>query len=412
MTSLTPPAITERELALARQLAAKFASMNGTAHLQDEWESAAMLGLAEAAGNYDPDRGTSFRTHAFRRIWGAILDASRSQMPAGFRRSWLRRARAVDPDARPPETRSLDWSYESQDGDWRGPVKLANLLVDEASVDDPVGWEIEYHDDVEEMSHHLPITIGPKFHAFHTSASSMRVVGERLGCSESRVSQCVTQAHRYLSENLGAEEAAMNESLNGHTEPEYPDDPAEIASRTAVLRDLKVPRREKALNEGIPPGQLDAVLPAVRGPKPKNFERPCPPAGSWYCTKCGRAFRPPAGATEVAFSQCLACRRAPKAAPPPAPPPAPAPEPTPEPAETLCSECGHPFDAPGPRQGYRTITRCERCRERHPTGPHSGVRPPVDPELAAMAAVLALGDDAARRVIAYVSIRLDSGGAS
>ena len=37
-------------------------------------ESAGILGLVEAAGQFDPSRGTAFTTFAYQRIRGAILD--------------------------------------------------------------------------------------------------------------------------------------------------------------------------------------------------------------------------------------------------------------------------------------------------------------------------------------------------
>jgi Sigma-70 region 2 len=463
--------LAKSELALAGRLAAKFASKSGTPHLTDEWEGAAGLGLVEAAASYDPARGTAFRTHATRRIWGAIQDEARCQMPKGFRRNWLRKARAEDPDAQPPETRSLDFAYESQGEEpGRGPIKLSDLVVDPSTTDDPVGWEIEWHDEVERMARSLPLTMRSKFRDYHATTGGMRAVGKRLGCSESRVSQCVTQSHHFLSESLSAKEPAMPENLNGHAKPEPPDDPAEIAAHTAVLRKLKEPRRTAAICERIPPDQLDAALPArLPGRTPPLF-------GTRSCADCGHAFRPPltmSGAIDETFSTCLACRRKVLAVPEPPranrdgqdvqdgdgfPSPDPAhpahpcrapsvaaaaPVPEPVPAErvagdgwivdgsdglspppstlhaspstlpdVLCSECRQPFVVPFQRKGLRPITRCGSCRVRHQSGAYVRIQPQVDPELSAMAVVLALEPDAARRVIAYVLIRLDSGGAS
>jgi RNA polymerase sigma factor for flagellar operon FliA len=47
-------------------------------HVQrDDLESAAMLGLAQAARSFDPDRGIAFERHASNRIRGALLDELR-----------------------------------------------------------------------------------------------------------------------------------------------------------------------------------------------------------------------------------------------------------------------------------------------------------------------------------------------
>jgi RNA polymerase sigma factor for flagellar operon FliA len=45
---------------------------------RDDLYSAAMLGLAQAARSYDPDRGIAFERHASNRIRGALLDELRS----------------------------------------------------------------------------------------------------------------------------------------------------------------------------------------------------------------------------------------------------------------------------------------------------------------------------------------------
>ena len=44
-------------------------------------ESAGVLGLVEAAANYDPDRNTQFKTYAYLRVRGAILDELRRNCP-------------------------------------------------------------------------------------------------------------------------------------------------------------------------------------------------------------------------------------------------------------------------------------------------------------------------------------------
>lgn len=44
-------------------------------------ESAGILGLVEAAGQFDPERGVAFTTFAYRRIKGAILDELRRNCP-------------------------------------------------------------------------------------------------------------------------------------------------------------------------------------------------------------------------------------------------------------------------------------------------------------------------------------------
>jgi RNA polymerase sigma factor for flagellar operon FliA len=47
----------------------------------DNLESAGILGLVEAAGQFDPTRGIAFTTYAYQRIRGAILDELRRNCP-------------------------------------------------------------------------------------------------------------------------------------------------------------------------------------------------------------------------------------------------------------------------------------------------------------------------------------------
>jgi RNA polymerase sigma factor for flagellar operon FliA len=44
-------------------------------------ESAGLLGLVEAANNFDPERGVKFKTYAYTRIHGAIIDELRRNCP-------------------------------------------------------------------------------------------------------------------------------------------------------------------------------------------------------------------------------------------------------------------------------------------------------------------------------------------
>jgi RNA polymerase sigma factor for flagellar operon FliA len=53
-------------------------------NLTESLESAALLGLTQAAGQFDPERGVKFATFSRRRICGAILDELRGQYPRGY----------------------------------------------------------------------------------------------------------------------------------------------------------------------------------------------------------------------------------------------------------------------------------------------------------------------------------------
>lgn len=57
---------------------------NLPAEERDEYESAGLVGLIDAAHRYDPERGGQFHTYAFIRIRGAILDYVRNEGKARF----------------------------------------------------------------------------------------------------------------------------------------------------------------------------------------------------------------------------------------------------------------------------------------------------------------------------------------
>ncbi|MBE7452480.1 MAG: sigma-70 family RNA polymerase sigma factor [Kofleriaceae bacterium] len=81
--------LAERHLDLARRAAALFHA-RVRAHISlEELVAMANLGLAEAASRYDPTAGASFRTFAWYRVQGAILDGLRrhTALPRGV---WIR----------------------------------------------------------------------------------------------------------------------------------------------------------------------------------------------------------------------------------------------------------------------------------------------------------------------------------
>jgi RNA polymerase sigma factor for flagellar operon FliA len=83
--ALTPQALDERN-ALVEQyygyvdivVARLIRSMRLPLPMKDEFVSAGLLGLIEAAGRFKPDRGEDFKTFAFLRIRGAVIDYIRS----------------------------------------------------------------------------------------------------------------------------------------------------------------------------------------------------------------------------------------------------------------------------------------------------------------------------------------------
>lgn len=135
-------------------------------------ESAALMGLMQAAISFDPARNATFLTHARNRMNGAMLDELRSQELTGYRRC----------DEGPPvierATARLPSTHES-----------------------PVGWELESQEWVEWMTACLTPHERHVIRSYYLRAGvGLAVAGAELGLCESRVSQMRSAGLAYLAE--------------------------------------------------------------------------------------------------------------------------------------------------------------------------------------------------------------------
>jgi hypothetical protein len=92
---------------------------------RDEIESAALYGLCLAVATYDPKMKHTFHAHVHWRVRAAIIEALRGDQPRGYRRN-----------SREP------WPLGQPE----------RLYGSEVASDDPVGWEVEYQDEVEGLA--------------------------------------------------------------------------------------------------------------------------------------------------------------------------------------------------------------------------------------------------------------------
>lgn len=183
----------------------------------DDLTSAGMLALVQAANAYDGERGASFATYASLRIRGALVDELRGLDWAT--RSVRRRARQVD-DARGQISTALGRPAEEHEvaaalgigtGELeahREDVTRASVMslqaFEQRSVDDLLPAQtvtpaeimeqrerIAYlHDAVEQLPERLRVVV--RSHFFEDRP--MAQIAERLGVSESRVSQLRAEA--------------------------------------------------------------------------------------------------------------------------------------------------------------------------------------------------------------------------
>ena len=167
-------------LPMARALARSF-KMAWPA-LRDEFDSAAALALVEAAESFDPSRYVRFSTFARIRIWGALLDAKRRQVPLGYRKE-PRRAPCLCP--MPPQ-----------------PEESGRVLTSEP--DEPVGRDFEAVEQVERWLKMLPRRHALACRQIYLHDATHHDVARLLGCSQSRIANMHRQSMALLNETLAA----------------------------------------------------------------------------------------------------------------------------------------------------------------------------------------------------------------
>lgn len=146
----------------------------------DEFESAAMLALVEAAQSFDPSRNVKFATFARYRIWGALRDVQRGLITAGWRGD-LENA---------PSVSSLTCNAEE-----RG--RILN-----AEPDRPVGEEFEALEFVENCLRQLPTKHAACCREIYVNGKTQGEAAEAIGCSKSRLSYLHKESLELINDAL------------------------------------------------------------------------------------------------------------------------------------------------------------------------------------------------------------------
>lgn len=205
-------------------------SANGAMDVEDMEQDAA-LGVLDAARTFDHERGSSFKTHAYLRARGAVLDGQRAMdhVPRSWRRAQRDVVRArtvlVAELGRLPRPEELAGrmgisTQELRDAEERcripgnlneplagqrsrgEPLTIADGLVDDQPLPDE---SAEAHEEARRL--HAAISRLPAREEFTIRATwfmgmTVTDVAEILGVSPSRVSQLRTGAMRRLPELL------------------------------------------------------------------------------------------------------------------------------------------------------------------------------------------------------------------
>jgi RNA polymerase sigma factor (sigma-70 family) len=146
---------------------------------RDEFESAAMLALVEAAQSFEPSRNVKFPTFARYRIWGALRDVQRSLITAGWR---------GDPSGA-PQINSLMQNAE----------ELGRVLG--AMQDPPIGEELESREFLEHCFSKLPAKHAETCRQIYLHDKNQGEAALAVGCSKSRLSHLHREALELINDS-------------------------------------------------------------------------------------------------------------------------------------------------------------------------------------------------------------------
>jgi RNA polymerase sigma factor for flagellar operon FliA len=186
---------------------------------RENLEAAGMLGLVEAAGQYDPNRGVPFATFAVVRIRGAILDELRRNcpLPQSMLQKWTRIQEAY-------QRLSLDVSLETLAAEAALTVAEVEECLEAIRLTQPDSWFEELTDQVPDRTEpemrereltrdeqvqllaqlieQLPTQMRMVVTLYYRDGLRLKEIGEVLHLSESRISRILTQAELLMRERV------------------------------------------------------------------------------------------------------------------------------------------------------------------------------------------------------------------
>ena len=146
---------------------------------RDEFDSAALLALVQAAQSYDPSKKVKFSTFARYRIWGALRDVQRTLIRTGWRRDM----------ENAPIIGSLPFDAE----------EFGTVIG--CQPDRRVGAELEATDFVENCLSKLPEKHAEACRLIYILGKTQGEAAEAMGCSKSRLSTLHQQALELINES-------------------------------------------------------------------------------------------------------------------------------------------------------------------------------------------------------------------
>ncbi|HZV04093.1 MAG TPA: sigma-70 family RNA polymerase sigma factor [Gemmataceae bacterium] len=206
-------------LSLVRHLVGKLAAELPPGVDLENLESAGVLGLVEAAHRFDPERGAQFKTYAYTRIRGAVLDELRRNCPLPQHMlQQMARVRQAYEELMPPVTTqalaAATGLSEAEIADCLAAIRMTRLISwDEhgepigTRLDDPQRPDllaekeeqkrllVEALNALEERER-LIVTL------YYLEDLRLKEIGEVLRLSESRISRLLNSALFHLGEYM------------------------------------------------------------------------------------------------------------------------------------------------------------------------------------------------------------------
>ncbi|MEO1202176.1 MAG: RNA polymerase sigma factor FliA [Pseudomonadota bacterium] len=203
-----------RHVGLVKRIAHHLAARLPSTVEVDDLMQAGMLGLLEASGNFDPDRGASFETYAGIRIRGAMLDDIRKNdwTPRSVHHNYRRVSEAIreveNAHGRAAEAEEVAEKLGISLGEYHkiladsAGARLFSLdetldapgLQRPAPASDSAGpdeelFQTQFRDELIAAIDQLPERERLVLSLYYEQELNMKEIGEVLGISESRVCQ-------------------------------------------------------------------------------------------------------------------------------------------------------------------------------------------------------------------------------
>jgi RNA polymerase sigma factor FliA len=180
-------------------------------------EAAGILGLVEAAGQFDETRGVSFKTFSYPRIRGAILDELRRNcpLPQQMLQRWALIRRAAGPAATLPDAETLaqrsgltleeveeclEAIRLTRPESWREELSSNGVYrrIDPAEGIERADQSRQLADAIEQLPKNDRLVLS----MYHLDDMRLKEIGEVLNLSESRVSRILARAEARLRDSM------------------------------------------------------------------------------------------------------------------------------------------------------------------------------------------------------------------